>query len=108
MSQNRDEKMSEATAPDTPELAEAFRKAYADTMRSAAQLLNMWRTNLPANNAAKLDDFESKGCSLGALISLSPNRSHMTIRAVIQDVQGNFRTLDTIDLASLCNQNRPS
>lgn len=89
--------MTHPQAPDTPQLADALRIAYAGTLRNGAQLLNVWRSNLTNERAAELDAFEAKGLVLGLLITAPKGR--LIVQAIMTDAAGGITPLAEISLA---------
>jgi len=89
--------MNEAQKPDTPELEQAIKSAYAGTLRHSAQLLACWRSNLSNERAKRLADFEAKGMTLGILIGAP--RGSLLVQAILTDAAGGVQILDTIELS---------
>lgn len=83
--------------PDTPELEQAFKLAYAGVLRHGAQLLGVWRSNLTDARAKELAGFEAKGLTLGLLISAPQNR--LIVQAILTDTAGGITALAEISLA---------
>ncbi len=83
--------------PETPELAEALKVAYAGTLRHAAQLFAVWRSNLSDARAKRLADFEAKGLTLGLMITAPKNR--LIVEAILIDAAGGITPLGEISLS---------
>jgi len=89
--------MTETETPETSELGEAMKTAYAGVLRHGAQLLAVWRSNLPDQRAAELAALEAKGLTLGLLIGAPRNR--LIVQAILTDAVGGITPLAEIGLA---------
>ena len=94
---NGEKIMTADERPETPELGEALKLAYAGTLKHGAQLLAVWRSNLTNERAKQLADFEAKGLMLGLMIRAPKNR--LIVEAILIDAAGGITPLGEISLA---------